>query len=79
MTSRQSWKNNKRPFFAPMMNLIIIGTCLKRRSNKLKCFINDETEDIVWLGVSGTLMTTKCSTLGLCKYYVFIKQFDDPL
>ena len=31
MTSRKSWKSNRIPFLAPMMNLIISGTCMKRR------------------------------------------------
>ena len=35
--------------------------------------------DIVWLNVSGTLMATKRSTLGLCKDFVLTKQFNDPL
>ena len=32
MTSRQSCKGNRSSFLAPMINLIISGTCMKRRN-----------------------------------------------
>ena len=35
--------------------------------------------DVVWFDVSGTLMATKRSTLGLCMDSVLAKNFDDPL
>ena len=35
--------------------------------------------DVVWFDVSGTLMATKRSTLGLCKDSALAKQFDNPL
>ena len=37
----------------------------EEEKNDLKHFINNETDNIVWLGVSGTLMATKRSTLVL--------------
>ena len=51
----------------------------EEEKNDLKNFINGETEDIVWLDVSGTPMATKRSTLGLCKDSALAKQFDYPL
>ena len=35
--------------------------------------------DVVWLDLSGTLMATKRSILGLYKDFVLAKRFDDPL
>ena len=47
--------------------------------NYLKHFINNETENIVWISVSGTLMATRRSTLRLWKVHVFTEQFGNPL
>ena len=52
---------------------------IEKENNCFKFFIKNETENIVWLDVSGTLMATKRSTLGLCEDSVLAKQFNDPL
>ena len=50
----------------------------EEENNDLEFFLGDD-EDIVLLNVSGTIMATEKSTLGLCKDSVLAKQFDDPL
>ena len=50
----------------------------EEENNNLRFFLGDD-EDMVSLNVSGTIMATKRSTLGLCKDSALAKQFDDPL
>ena len=50
----------------------------EEENNDLRFFLGSD-ENIVSLNVSGTIVATKRSTLGLCKDSVLAKQFDDPL
>ena len=61
-----------------MMNLISAEPVL-RGEKYLKHFINNETDNIVWIGVSATLMATRSFTLVLWKGSVFTEQFGNPL
>ena len=51
----------------------------EEEKNHLHFFTNNKTVDVVWLDLSGTLMSTKRSILGLYKDFVLAKRFDDPL
>ena len=50
----------------------------EEENNHIRFLLRDD-EDVVLLNISGKLMTTKRSNLGLCKDSVLAKQFDKPL
>mmetsp|Transcript_23119 Transcript_23119/g.68192 ORF Transcript_23119/g.68192 Transcript_23119/m.68192 type:complete len:497 (-) Transcript_23119:326-1816(-) len=51
----------------------------QQEKEALGFFVEGEAKDIVWLDVSGVLMATKRSTIGICEDSVLAKRFNDPL
>ena len=60
-------------------NDLVQKRILFEEENKDLRFLLGYDEDMVFLNVSGTIMATNRSTLGLCKDSALVKQFDNPL
>jgi len=71
-------EEEQKALLAAKNELVEQRLLFEEENNNLRFFLGDD-EDMVSLNVSGTIVTTKRSTLGLYKDSALAKQFDDPL
>ena len=75
---QKALKEEQKALLAANDKLIEQRLLFEEENNDLRFFLGDD-EDMVSLNVSGTIMATNRSTLGLYKDSALAKQFDDPL